>query len=106
MPPLPLLASLAPLPLIAALAMGSPWWEQYELRETYLCPERGALVLERNDAQASLLAGRFRSTLFREPSELPGIRYTNAAMRLILRGDVLTLEQLPLRLECLRTDNV
>ena len=53
---------LAPL----TLAMGSPWWEQYEVRDTYLCPERGRLVVERNDAQASLLSGRFRTTLFRE----------------------------------------
>jgi hypothetical protein len=28
-----LIALLAPL----TLAMGSPWWEQYEIRDTFLC---------------------------------------------------------------------
>lgn len=96
-----LLALLAPL----TLAMGSPWWEQYELRDSYLCPDRGRLVVERNDAQASLLSGRFRTTLFRENSELPGLRYTNEMMRLVIRGDVLRLEQGSQKLECLRTDD-
>ena len=96
-----LLTLLVPL----SLAMGSPWWEQYELRDTYLCPDRGRLVVERNDAQASLLAGRFRTTLFRETSELPGLRYTNDLIRLVIRGDVLSLEQDSQKLECLRTDD-
>lgn len=96
-----LLALLAPL----TLAMGSPWWEQYEVRDTYLCPEQGRLVVERNDAQASLLSGRFRTTLFRENSELPGLRYTNDLLRLVIRGDVMSLEQDSRKLECLRTDD-
>lgn len=96
---LPLL--LAPL----ALAMGSPWWEQYELRDTYLCADRGRLVVERNDAQASLLTGRFRTTLFREASELPGLRYTNEMLRLVIRGDVLSLERASQKVECVRTDS-
>ena len=92
------------LPL--TLAMGSPWWEQYETRETFLCPNQGRVVVERNDAQASLLAGRFRSTLFREESPLPGLRYGNDLMRLVLKGDVLNLEHGSRKLECLRTEQV
>ena len=100
MPPL-----LAPLTLIAHLAMGSPWWEQYELKETYICPNQGTLVVERNDAQASLLTGRYRSTLFRENSELPGLRYRNEVLRLVLKGDLLTLEQPSDKLECLKASD-
>jgi len=97
-----MLASLlAPL----TLAMGSPWWEQYEVRDTYLCSDRGRLVVERNDAQASVLTGRFRTTLFRENSELPGLRYANDMLRLVIRGDVLSVEQESQKVECLRTDS-
>jgi hypothetical protein len=86
--------------------MGSPWWENYEQRETYRCPDQRLLVLERNDSQASLLAGRYRSTLFREPSANPDIRYGAGGLRVILRGDELTLEDLPQRLVCVRTQEV
>ncbi len=96
-----LLSLLAPL----ALAMGSPWWEQYEVRDTYLCSDRGRLVVERNDAQASVLTGRFRTTLFRENSELPGLRYANDMLRLVIRDDVLSVEQESQKVECLRTDS-
>ena len=96
-----LLSLLAPL----TLAMGSPWWEQYEVRDIYLCSDRGRLVVERNEAQASLLSGRFRTTLFRENSELPGLRYANDMLRLVIRGDVLSVEQESQKVECLRTDD-
>jgi hypothetical protein len=86
--------------------MGSPWWEQYEQRDTYRCPDQRMLVVERNDAQASLLSGRSRSTLFREPGEGNALRYQSGRLRLILRGDELTLEQLPQRLTCIRTEEV
>ena len=36
----------------------------------------------------------------------PGIRYKAGPLRLILRGDELTLEQLPQRLTCVRTEEV
>jgi hypothetical protein len=88
---------------LAALAMGSPWWENYGIRETFLCPNLGSLVIERNDVQASVLSGRFRSTLFRDNSDLPGLRYGDDSMRVIIRGDLLTLEQLPNRFECMRS---
>ena len=106
---LPLLSSqlLSLQPLGGStLAMGSPWWEDYGITEQFLCPDQRRVTLERNDAQASLIAGRFRSTLFREASNLPGLRYRNEQMTLILKGDVLTMEQLPSRLECLRTEQV
>lgn len=99
----PLLASLGLVPL---LAMGSPWWEDYDTRDRYRCDDRGTLVVERNASQASLITGRHRSTLFREASDAPGVRYRNNDMRLILQGDELTLERLPMRLTCTRTDEV
>jgi hypothetical protein len=95
-----------PLLAIALLSMGSPWWEDYGITEKFICPDQRPVTLERNDAQASLLAGRSRSTLFREASDQPGIRYRNGQLTLVLRGDVLTMEQQSFRMECLRTDQV
>jgi hypothetical protein len=98
----PLLA----LGLLPLLAMQSPWWENYDVRERFVCSDRLSVVLERNASQASLIAGQFRSTLFREQSEAPGLRYQNETLRLILRGDELTLEQLPSRRVCVRSEEV
>jgi hypothetical protein len=100
-----------PLPhllLMAATVLGqaSPWWEQYDTSDSFLCPRLGRVQLERNDAQASLISGRGRSTAFREDSPLPGLRYVNPRMTLILQGDLLTIEQLPSRIQCTRTDRV
>ncbi len=89
-----------------AQAMQSPWWENYDQKDRYLCPNRGALVLERNDSQASLISGGSQMILFREASDAPGLRYRNEQMQLILRGDELTLERLPMKLVCVRTDQV
>ena len=94
------------------LAMGSPWWEDYAIKETYLCSKDGAIVLERNDAQASLITGRTHTTLFRQNQPLPGeepimgIVYRNELLTLILRGDQLIIEQLPQRTSCMRTESV
>jgi hypothetical protein len=95
-----------PLLALALLSMGSPWWEDYGITEQFICPDQSRVTLERNDAQASLLTGRFRSTMFREASDLPGIRYRNEQLTLVLRGDVLTMEQQFGKLECLRTEQV
>jgi hypothetical protein len=95
-----------PLLALALLSMGSPWWEDYGITEQFICPDQSRVTLERNAAQASLLTGRFRSTMFREASDLPGIRYRNEQLTLVLKGDVLTMEQQFRRLECLRTDQV
>jgi hypothetical protein len=100
---------VAPAPLLLALsllAQFSPWWEQYDSRETFVCPRLGRVVLERNDAQAALISGGYRSTGFRDNSGLSGIRYRNEQMTLILRGDLLTIEQRPSRIECTRTEQV
>ncbi|MBM5826759.1 MAG: hypothetical protein FJ050_01670 [Cyanobacteria bacterium M_surface_7_m2_040] len=94
------------------LAMGSPWWEDYAIKETYLCSERGQVVVERNDAQASLITGRYRTTLFRQQpgsadaEPILGIVYRNDLLTLILRGDQMILEQLPQRTSCMRTESV
>jgi hypothetical protein len=98
-----------PAPLLLALSLltqSSPWWEQYESRDTFLCPRLGRVVLERNDAQAALITGGFRSTGFRDNSGLSGIRYRNEQFTLILRGDMLTIDQRPNRIECTRTEQV
>jgi hypothetical protein len=100
---------VVPAPLLLALSLltqSSPWWEQYESRETFLCPRLGRVVLERNDAQAALITGGFRSTGFRDNPGLSGIRYRNEQFTLILRGDMLTIDQRPNRIECTRTEQV
>ena len=99
------LLAVAIAPLLAQ-AMHSPWWEDYAIRDRYLCRPEGSVVLERNDSQASLIQGRYRTTFFRESSDEPGLRYSGDGMRLILKGDELTLERLPQRIQCLRTDQV
>jgi hypothetical protein len=93
-------------PAALAQPMQSPWWEDYAIRDRYICRSHGVVLLERNEAQASLIQGRYRSTLFREASDAPGIRYSGDGLRLILLGDELTVEQLPQRILCVRTDQV
>ncbi len=95
-----------PIPLLASgwLAMSSPWWEDYQLRERFLCGEQGVLVVERNDAQASLISGGQRFTLFRLANNQPGLHYGTEGMELTLWGDSLTLEQGRRTLSCSRTD--
>ncbi len=90
--------------LIPLLALSSPWWEGYDVRERFLCGDQGVLVVERNDAQASLISGRSRFTLFRVASSQSGVRYGSEAMELILWGDNLTLEQGRRKMQCTRTD--
>lgn len=88
------------------VVMSSPWWENYDIKERYLCAERGGVVLERNASQAALISGGSRTTLFREPSDDPALVYRNDELRLILRGDELTLERLPMTITCLRSEQV
>ena len=90
--------------LLPLLAMSSPWWENYEVQERFLCGRQGQVVVERNDTQASLLSGRNRYTLFREATSQPGLHFRNGAMLLILWGDSLTLEQGRRTLQCTKTD--
>jgi hypothetical protein len=100
------LASSAGVLLALPGAFQSPWWENYSVRQSFLCPQRGLVVVERNDSQASLLTGGLRFTLFRESSDGPGLQFRNEDLRLILRGDELTLETLPQRrLTCQRTED-
>jgi len=89
-----------------ALALQSPWWENYDRADRYLCSQQMHLVLGRNESQASLITGAGRMLLFRETAQTAGVSYRNDVMRVILRGDELTLEQLPQRLICLRTEEV
>ena len=96
-------AAEAPAALALPGAMGSPWWENYTVRQSYLCPGRGAVVVERNDSQASLLSGGFRSTLFRDGGSGGELSFRNDDVRLTLQGDVLTLEQATRQITCLRT---
>jgi hypothetical protein len=90
--------------LLPLLALSSPWWEGYDIRERFLCGTQGVLVVERNDAQASLISGNSRFTLFRETSSQPGLIFHSEAMTLTLWGDSLTLEQGRRTLQCTKTD--
>jgi hypothetical protein len=90
--------------LMSVLAVSSPWWEDYDIRDRFLCGDQGSVVVERNDAQASLISGRSRFTLFRVASSQPGLRFATDGMELILWGDNLTLEQGRRKLQCTRTD--
>jgi len=90
--------------LLPLLALSSPWWEDYDIRDRFLCGDQGVLVVERNDAQASLISGGSRFTLFRVDSNQPGMRYGSELMELTLWGDSLTLEQGRRKLQCTRTD--
>ena len=92
--------------LLIAQAMQSPWWEDYGIKDRYLCHDKGMLVIERNQSQASMISGGYRRTFFRLQSNEPGVRYSSDRMEMILRGDELTLEQLPMRIQCLRVDQV
>ena len=94
------------LALLMAQAMQSPWWEDYAIKDRYLCHDKGMLVIERNQSQASLISGGYRRTFFRLQSNEPGVRYSSDGMEMILLGDELTLEQLPMRMQCLRVDQV
>jgi hypothetical protein len=98
-------AGLLALPLPGS-AVQSPWWENYDLKESYRCTDQAVVVLERNASQAALIANGFSSTLFREPSQTPALRYGNGQLRVVLRGDELTLEELPQVRTCIRTQEV
>ena len=87
----------------AAAAIAAPWWENYDLKQSFLCPGGRTLVLERNASQASIQGGGFNSTLFREADNSPDLTYRNDSVRVSLRGDELTLEQFPQRITCLRS---
>jgi hypothetical protein len=100
------LAAGAPGAGAASLAMTSPWWEDYDVKERYLCSERGGVVLERNASQAALISGGSVTTLFREPAAGPELVYRRDGMTLILRGDELTLERLPMKITCVRSEQV
>ena len=89
---------------MSVLAVSSPWWEDYDIRDRFLCGDQGSVVVERNDAQASLISGRSRFTLFRVAGSQPGLRFATDGMELILWGDNLTLEQGRRKLQCTRTD--
>jgi hypothetical protein len=99
-------AAQASAPSTGPVAMTSPWWEDYDVKERYLCTEKGGVVLERNASQAALISGGSITTLFREASEGPALVYRNGSLRLILRGDELTVERLPMTITCVRSEQV
>jgi hypothetical protein len=67
------------------------------------------LVLERNESQASILMGGYRSTLFRDRQADNGVRYSGDGLMLRLNGDELQLEltrPMPTLMQCQRTEDV
>ena len=103
---LPLLLGLVAGLQPVGLAMTSPWWEDYDIKERYLCAGQGGVVLERNASQATLISRGSQTTLFRETSSDPALIYRTDDFRLFLRGDEITLEQLPLKITFLRSEQV
>ncbi|MEB3168875.1 MAG: hypothetical protein ACKN89_02380 [Cyanobium sp.] len=92
------------------VSFNSPWWEQYDAKEKYICSDRAVVVIERNDAQASLFSRGMRTTLFRDANASPVLEYRNDLFKLVLSGDELTLDQSKLnpfnpKLTCLRTED-
>ncbi|MEB3176685.1 MAG: hypothetical protein VKJ87_03700, partial [Synechococcus sp.] len=71
-----LLAAAALLLPQAALAGPSPWWEHYERQDEYQCGDE-KLLMERNDAQASIYMGGYKMNLFRDKSSPLLKRYKN-----------------------------
>jgi hypothetical protein len=91
---------------LGASGITSPWWEDYDIKERYLCTEKGGVMLERNGSQAALISGGSRATLFRVPTDDPALIYRNDDLRVILRGDELTVERFPLKIICVRSEEV
>ncbi|MFO0014990.1 MAG: hypothetical protein ACK52U_00315 [Synechococcaceae cyanobacterium] len=91
------------------VGFSSPWWEQYDAKEKYLCSDRAVVTLERNDSQASMFTRGMRTTLFRDANIHSGLLYRNDMLMVMLKGDELTLDQSKLdpfnpKLTCLRTE--
>jgi hypothetical protein len=92
-----------------AVAIDSPWWENYDRKDRFRCDQQQALVLERNESQASILMGGYRSTLFRDRQADNGVRYSGDGLMLRLNGDELQLElnrPMPTLMQCQRTEDV
>lgn len=92
------------------VSFSSPWWEQYDAKEKYLCSNSSVVMLERNDSQASMFTRGLRTTLFRDANVSPGFLYRNEMFMVALKGDELTLDQSKLdpfnpKLTCLRTED-
>jgi hypothetical protein len=91
------------------VAIDSPWWENYERKDRFRCEQQQVLVLERNDAQASISMGGQRFTLFRDRRVDNAVNYSREGLILRLNGDELQLEQtqpMPSLMHCQRTDDV
>jgi hypothetical protein len=89
-----------------AWAGPSPWWEQYEREDRYRCGDRGEVLLERNESQASLYRDGYRINLFRDQNSPMLKRYSNERLKLTIQGDELTLEDLLTRSSCIRFEQV
>lgn len=92
-----------------AVAIDSPWWENYERKDRFRCEQQQVLVLERNEAQASIFMGGQRSTLFRDRRVDNGVSYSREGLILRLNGDELQLEltqPMPSLMHCQRTEDV
>ncbi|MEB3199036.1 MAG: hypothetical protein VKK62_00740 [Synechococcaceae cyanobacterium] len=92
------------------VAIDSPWWENYDAKDRYLCNDRMVVVIERNEAQASLFTRGMRSTLFRDNQSSAGLLYRNDVFKVVLKGDELMLDQSRIdpfnpRITCVRTED-
>jgi len=80
---------------------GSPCGETTDMPRQFSLPQQSKVIVERNDAQAALISGEICSPrLFREslhPARCALL--ANDPATLILRGDELTVERLPMRIQ-------
>ena len=70
----------------------SPWWEHYERQDKYRCDGDKELLIERNDAQASLYMGGYKMNLFRDKDSPLFTRYISDRLKLTITGDEVELE--------------
>ena len=92
-----------------AVAIDSPWWENYDRKDRFRCEQQQVLILERNDSQASISMGGQRSTLFRDRQVDNGMSYSGEGLMLRVKGDELQLEltqPMPTLMHCQRVEDV
>ncbi|OUT71999.1 MAG: hypothetical protein CBB79_07070 [Synechococcus sp. TMED19] len=80
----------------------SPWWEHYERHDKYRCDGDEELLIERNDAQASLYMGGYKMNLFRDKHSPLFKRYISDRLKLTVSGDEVELEDQLSRRRCQR----
>ena len=80
----------------------SPWWEHYERQDKYRCEGDEELLIERNEAQASIYMGGYKMNLFRDQRSPLFKRYISDRLKVTIKGDEVELEDLLSMRRCQR----